>query len=329
MKILVIGCGSIGYRHIKNLRSLGIRDIRACDIDAKKLGKIKRELRIRVFRNINSALEEKPDAALVCTPPATHVQIAKELLEKEIHVFIEKPLSHSLKGVNKLISQAKKKNLIISVGYNFRFHPGLRKIKTILTTGKLGRILWGRAIFGQYLPDWRPNQDYKKSYTAIRSKGGGIILDGSHEIDYMRWLLGEVKYVCCVARKLSSLKVNVEDTADVLMQHRDKKISNIHIDFVRRDYFRECEIVGENGSIRWSFPRGNVDMYLAKKRKWFQIYPGCGWNKMYVEEIKHFIKCLQGKEIPIVDAMEGKKTLETVLAAKKSAKMKRAVKVGT
>ncbi|MEM1689054.1 MAG: Gfo/Idh/MocA family oxidoreductase [Candidatus Hadarchaeales archaeon] len=327
LKILVVGCGSIGERHIKNLLSLGIKKLSAYDSDAKRLKYVGEKYGVEIEKNLESALAKKPDGALICTPPVNHVPLARQALHAGANVFIEKPLSHSMDGVDEIIEEAEKKGLIISVGYNFRFHPGMRLVKKIIESGEIGKVMFGRAQAEQYLPDWRPWQDYRKSYTARKEMGGGIILDGSHEIDYMRWLLGNVNEVFCFAGKLSPLEINVEDTASILMKHEKNKLSNVHIDFVRRDYSRMCEIVGEEGTVVWSFPAGSVRVFLAKNKKWRNVYRGCDWNRMYVEEMRHFIKCLEGKDRPEVNGEEGKMTLEIALAAKLSAKTGRVVRV--
>lgn len=324
LRILIIGCGSIGERHIRNLLSLKVREIFVYDTDKTKMEKIKEKYGIKTSQ-LDDVLE-KVDGALVCTPPVTHVPIAEKVLDAGVNVFIEKPMSHTLAGVQDLILKAKKRGLILCVGYNFRFHPGLRLVKKIIEKNEIGRVLWGKAEAGQYLPDWRPWQDYRKSYTAKKEMGGGVILDGSHEIDYMRWLLGDVKEVFCFAGKISSLKVNVEDSADILLKHLKNILSNLHIDFVRRDYHRKCEIIGEDGTVVWDFPSGVVRLYLARDRKWHTAYKGCDWNRMYIEEMKHFISCLEGKDKPLVDGEEGKRTLEIALAAKKSARSRKIVK---
>jgi len=327
LKFLVIGCGSIGERHIKNLLALGVKNIIAYDPNRERMELIRTKYGVKIEGGLDSALEKELDAALVCTPPVTHVPLAKRALDVGLNVFVEKPISHTMNGVDELIETARKRRLVLAVGYNFKFHPGMRRVKKILEKGYIGRVMWGRAIVGQYLPDWRPWQDYRNSYTARREMGGGIILDGSHEIDYMRWFMGEVESVVCFAGRLSSLEVDVEDSADVLMKHAGGRMSNVHMDFIRRDYFRACEIVGEEGTVRWSFPSGTVEVFSAKTKKWRTVYNGCDPNTMYVEEMKHFIRCVEGRETPLVDGAEGRRTLEVALAAKESAASGRTVKV--
>jgi len=326
MKILVIGCGSIGERHIRNLKALSVGEIFAHDINVKTLSEIGKRYKIRTFTKFERALQDV-DAALVCTYPSTHVPIAKKLVDRGVHIFIEKPLSHNLKGVDELIANAERKNLVLMVGYNFRFHPGLRLVKKMVKEGKIGKVIAARAEACQYLPDWRPWQDYRRSYTARKELGGGIILDGSHELDYMRWLLGEVEEVSCFADKLSCLKVDVEDTAEVLLKFRSGTIAGVHLDFIRRDYSRNCELIGEEGSIVWSYPEALVKVYSAKSKRWRAVKVGTDPSEMYLQETKHFIRCIEGKEKPLIDGKEGKKTLEIALAAKKSAKTRKIVKI--
>ncbi|MEM2618817.1 MAG: Gfo/Idh/MocA family oxidoreductase [Candidatus Hadarchaeales archaeon] len=197
----------------------------------------------------------------------------------------------------------------------------------MLEREEVGKILSARAEVGQYLPDWRPWQDYRKSYTAQKRLGGGIILDGSHELDYMRWLLGEVREVSCMAGKLSRLEVDTEDTAEVLLRFRSGAMAAVHLDFIRHDYTRNCELIGEKGTIIWNYPDRLVKVYVRGK-PWRTLKVGGDPNEMYIQEMKHFIRCVRGEEKPLVSGEEGKKTLEIALAAKKAAQTGRIVKIG-
>ena len=202
-------------------------------------------------------------------------------------------------------------------------------VKKILDREEVGKILSARAEFGQYLPDWRPWQDYRRSYTAKKKLGGGIILDGSHELDYIRWLLGEVEEVSCVAGKVSRLKVDVEDTAEITLKLGSGAIVGIHLDFVRHDYTRNCELIGDRGSIVWSYDDRLVKVYSARDKRWRTFRVGGDPNEMYFQEMKHFIRCVQGKEKPLVSGEEGKKTLEIALAARRAAETGKTVRMGS
>jgi predicted dehydrogenase len=210
--VLVAGAGSIGRRHLANLQKLGCRRLAAADPDAGRLQSAVEQISVESFRDFDEALSNfKPDVVFVCTPPVLHVEQALRALRSGADVFIEKPLSNRLEGVSELKAEAGKHGRVVQVGYNLRFNPGIRMLKQFVEEGVAGRILWARAEVAQYLPDWRPWQDYRQSYTARQELGGGIILDASHEIDYVLWLLGPPRELTCMAGKVSGLEVNVED----------------------------------------------------------------------------------------------------------------------
>ncbi|MDD2655135.1 MAG: Gfo/Idh/MocA family oxidoreductase [Candidatus ainarchaeum sp.] len=322
----MIGCGSIGRRHIKNLLSLGANVV-ASDVMAENREWVKQNLGVRVFEKTEDALAEKPDAALVCTPPSTHLPLAKLALEAGCHVFVEKPLSHNLSGIKDIAKLASRKKLIVAVGYNMRFNRSLAKVKEMVAQGAIGKPLSARLIFGQYLPAWRPWQDYRKSYTASKSLGGGIILDGSHEIDYARWLFGEASEIECMAKKVSSLEVETEDVAEMNIMFGGGAIVNIHLDFIRQDYARKCEIVGEKGTISWDYSKGSVVLYDADKKATEVLDLSDDPNAMYVDEMKHFMECVKGGKKPLVSLEEGEKSLALALKAKESAESGRTIRV--
>ena len=167
MRVLVSGCGSIGQRHARNLRSAGISELAVCDPDHDRAGPIAEELAISSYDCFFSALDDfEPEAVFICTPPVHHVSQSRKAIENGAHLFIEKPLSHSLAGLDELIQKAASSHRVVQVGYNLRFHPGIRELKRIVESNTIGNILWGRLEVGQYLPEWRPWQDYRQSYTA-------------------------------------------------------------------------------------------------------------------------------------------------------------------
>jgi predicted dehydrogenase len=327
MKALVVGCGSIGERHIKNLKNILNDEILACDKDTSRLKTMKEKHGAIVFDDLNKVWSLKPDIIYVCTPPSSHIKIALEAVKHGSHVFIEKPMSHSSDGIDDLLRTAEKNNLHVFVGYNFRFEKGMQIVKKMLDEKRIGTVFSARAEFGQYLPDWRPWQDYKKSYTSRKDLGGGIILDGSHEIDYMRWLLGDVDYISCFADKVSNLDVETEDIAEIMMKFKNGIICEVHLDFIRHGYSRNCEIIGEKGVIYWDFAEKTVKLYDSNKKKWDETKLPSDINDMYIEETKHVINTISNNNKPLIDGFDGKKTLEVALAAKKSAETNEIVKL--
>jgi predicted dehydrogenase len=201
----------------------------------------------------------------------------------------------------------------------------------MIDAGMIGRITSARIEFGQYLPDWHPREDYRRGYSARAELGGGIILDAIHEIDYIRWMLGDIDMVACLSGKLSDLEINTEDTAAILLRFASGVLGEIHLDYVQRTYSRTCQIIGEQGTIRWDYKTGEVIRYSAKSEEW-QSYPNPPeWepNHMYREELQHFLRCFHGEEKPCLDVFEGAQVLQTALAAKESARTERFERVGT
>ena len=318
--VLVFGSGSIGRRHMRNLRALGVQRLAACDPNPDRLVPMKTELGIRPFTDFEQAMDAtQPDLVFVCSPPVFHVPQALQAVRAGAHVFIEKPLSHALDGVDELIAEAETRQRVVQVGYNLRFHPGLQKVKQLVDGGVIGRIFWAQVEAGQYLPDWRPWQDYRQSYTARRDLGGGIILDASHELDYIIWLLGQPTEVMCMAGKVSDLEVDVEDCATVLLRFASGAQADVHMDFVQRGYVRSCKLVGERGTIIWDYPAHQVRIYQAEMDSWETITYTLDNNDMYVAEVQHFLGCADQGATSVVDLKQAKRVLEVALAAKSAA----------
>ncbi len=322
---LLLGCGSIGLRHLRNLKAIGGVALSAFDPDrarlaeAAKLGDVAPEI------DLEAALAGGPKLALICTPPHLHVPLARKALSAGAHLFLEKPLAHTLEGVDDLLAAAKAQGRLVAVGYNLRFHAGLRRVKELLDGGAVGRPLFIRAEFGQYLPDWRPNRDYRDGYNAHAATGGGILLDASHEIDYVRWLAGEVESVTCVARRLGALEIDVEDTAALILQLAGGRIAEIHLDSLQRTYARGCKVVGTEGVVIWDW-HGGVRWRRAGDDTWCEerICPDA--NEMYVDEMRDLLAAVREGRPPSVDGADGRRTLAVALAARASSDEAREVR---
>jgi predicted dehydrogenase len=321
MRIAVVGCGSIGRRHIRNLIVLGVQDIIGCDADPERLSIVRAENGITGFSRFPDVLAARPDAVVVCTPTSSHIPLAIQAAKAGCHLFIEKPLSNDVNGVDDLVKAVTAKGLITLIGSNYKFHPSFLKMKEILDSATLGRIFSARCQFGQYLPDWHPWEDYRKTYSARSDLGGGILLD-SHEFDYMRWFLGEMDAVFCLSGKLSNLEIDTEDTAEILLRLKSKAVAEIHLDYTQRAYQRNFEFFGEHGTLKWDFHDRRVWLYRAEGNSWevFQEPGGYDLNMMYVEEMKHFLDCVQNGKQTVTDIHSGVKILQAILAAKESAR---------
>lgn len=321
MKALVVGGGSIGTRHLHNLRALGVGPLAVVEPEIQRQMVLCEDDDIVGFSALEQGLRWKPDLVVLATPSYLHVQQALEVARAGCHLFIEKPLSHIDNGLGELLEEVKSRGLITLVGCNMRFHPGPAKVKELLEQEAIGRLLFARVHTGSYLPKWRPWQDYRKSYSANAAMGGGCLLDCIHEIDLSRWYIGEVEEVFCMAGHLSSLEMDVEDVAALVCRHASGTISEIHLDYVQRTHERGCQIVGEQGSIFWDYNEGAVRWFDVGQNSWRRYAQPKDWqaNQMYVDELKHFLGCVRTgtpTTLPVSDAVE---VMRVVFAAKASA----------
>ena len=308
--ILIVGFGSIGRRHLRNLKTLGHKNFVLYRTSKSTLPDDE-ILDIPVEYDLAKALAHKPIATIIANPTALHMSVALAAARAGSHLFLEKPISHTMDGVEDLRRLAKRKKLIVQVGFQFRFHPLLRRIKRLLEENKIGPIVSVQAHWGEYLPDWHKGEDYHLSYSAREELGGGVLLTLSHPFDYMRWLIGEIGSVSAVQSRSGGLKIDVEDSADVLLNFKSGAIGNVHLDYIERPSRHFIHIIGQNGIIHWD----------NSKPKNFDR------NRLFIDEMRHFISCITKSEQPLCSLNDGIATLRIVLTAKQSVKEERLIKL--
>ena len=316
--VLISGAGSIGKRHLKNLHDLGVGHLMLCDPDAVRVHELSKEIPCNISASLEDALAaEKPDVVFVCSPTRLHVPQAQKAAEADAHLFIEKPLSHTLEGIGMLEKEIKKRRLICMVGCNMRFHFGPATVKRLLDEGKIGTVTRATVYTGSFLPDWRPQQDYRKSYSADPEQGGAI-LDCIHEIDLALWYLGPATLEKTVLQPATSLNIPVEGTADLTLSHVSGATSAVHLSFMEPGYRRFCRIEGTEGTIEWDIGKKTV-MLLGKNGTMLEAIPepvGYDLNQMYMEEIRHFLDCIKRNAQPQGNLQEATAALEIALEAK-------------
>jgi predicted dehydrogenase len=318
MRVVVFGCGSIGSRHAKNIAQLGGHSICLYDPDISSAQTLSSEIDAEVAQTVDEALSNSPDAVLVCTPPNTHVEIARRALESGAHCFVEKPLATDYEQSLEITELAEQRGLTLMVGFNLRFHPGLIKVQQLVTSGTLGRIMMLSAEYGQYLPDWRPNADYRQNYIASGESGGGIVREESHEIDYVQWLGGAVDDVYVAAGKLSDLDITAEDSALMVLRLASGALAEVHVDCAQQGYSRRCKVIGTEGSAEWVYETG-VTLTKGPNEsdvESFAISPDP--NQMYIDEISHFLACCANNATPPVDGRSAIETIQVIDAAHRS-----------
>ncbi len=318
LRFIVIGCGSIGQRHISNLIALDAGRVIAFDTQSEQRHMVEENFKIKTVSTLEDGWKECPTVALIAAPSNLHVPLAMEATKHDCHLFVEKPLSHTLDGVEELLTVVEARHLTTMVGCNMRFHPGPIIVKKLLGEKIIGEVIAARIQTGSYLPRWRPWQDYRQSYSAS-PEWGGAILDCIHEIDLALWYLGPAKVAAAVHLPAKTIGLETDGLAEIILHHESGVLTNVHLNFVQRDYRRTCQIIGSEGTIYWDFADHCVRVYglhgeLAK------TYPEPqGWeiNQIYVDELAHFCSAVRSKSQTANPVAGGLEVLKVALVAKR------------
>ena len=324
-RILVVGYGSIGKRHVKNLLNHTDSQIiiytKRQDLDFKTKHVI-------VSNSLEYCLSQNPNIGFICNETAKHVPVSIKLAKAGMDLFIDKPLSHSMKGISTLNKTVKEKKLVTQMGCQLRFHVCIKKIRQLLAQKKIGKIISVQAENGSYLPDWHPYEDYRKGYAAKKNLGGGVVLTQIHDIDYLYWFFGNPKSVFSINGKFSELSISVEDYSASLLQFKNKITVELHQDFFQGPEYRGCKLKGTNGVISWNSINNEIKFYNNRTKKWKIIMKLKNFekNQMYIDEIKHFLKCVKNRRKTINNLDDGINTMNIAIAIKKSGRYKKTIK---
>ena len=287
-----------------------------------------------IFSTMAEALAFKPQLAVIANPASFHLSNAMPLAEIGVHLLIEKPLSVTTEGIEDLIKACKKTSAVLAVGYNLRFLQSLQKFKSMLDDYVIGDVWSVRSEIGQYLPSWREASDYRQSVSAQQELGGGVLLELSHEIDYLSWIFGEVDFVQAILTQQSDLEIDVEDTAHLILgfvSNGTEKplIATVNLDFIRQDTMRRCTAIGKLGSLRWNGIAGTVELWASGTQGWQEMYKHQAVrDESYIAEWQNFIACIKQGVEPLITGDDGLKVMQVIDAARLAAKTKSQVKIG-
>jgi predicted dehydrogenase len=318
--IAIIGLGSIGCRHLRILRELRP----AINITVVRTGKgVKSEdekLADKVVFSLDEAIKSDIQAAIISTPASIHVDQASAIAKAGVHLFVEKPLSHKLDNLNELRCLIQKNEIITLVGYVLRYHPAAKFFKELFDKNIIGEILYVSVECGSYLPDWRPGKNYKTSVSANKDFGGGVLLELSHELDYIRWIFGEINNIYAQIDNSGTLDINVEDSANLIISTETNHSINVHLDFNRRFPTRRCVIHGTKGYLKWDLLEQKVSWHLVGDEINNNLFSFEN-DYIYQLQLEHFLDCLENGISPLVTFEDGFETLRLVESAKKSNKI--------
>jgi predicted dehydrogenase len=316
LSVLVVGCGSIGKRHARVLKSLGVADVRACDPLAEQRAGLSADVpSARMYDSYEAALRDRPDTVLICTPPAMHIPMARQAIKAGCHVLTEKPLSDTLDGIDGLELLAERCGKKVMVALCFRYHEGLLRAKQYLDAGRIGRLVSIRALMGEHLPDVRP--DYRSLYLAVCNGAFELM----HDLDLALWYAGQrVKRLHCAFGTYSDIGIQAPDLAEFLLDFEDRCVATVHLDFFQIPRRRQMELIGTKGTITVEFARWErctVSVFEAASKEWQVEELTTDRDDMFRAEDREFLEAVAGDKPIRCTIAEGRRSLEVVLDAQK------------
>ena len=318
-RVAIIGLGSIGRRHLRLISE--VRPDIEIILVRSGYGEVCKEEKIasKVVFSISEAIEFGIQAAIISSPATLHLQQSLELAKSGVHLLIEKPLSHTTDRLDVLLKVINDNNIVAMVGYVLRYDIGARKFKDWLSNKITGKILHARIECGSYLPDWRPDQDYRKTVSALSELGGGVLLELSHEIDYLHWFFGKPIDIQAQIINTMVLDINVEDQADLLITSEQGYPISVQIDFNRRHVKRECTIITTEGELTWNAVKKKVTWRAINEKQLNYEYDN-ERDDIYHMQLKKFIECIENGSNPIVTIEDGINVVRMIDAARDASK---------
>jgi predicted dehydrogenase len=331
-RCLFVGLGGIGQRHLRNLRALlgdsvEVMAYRVCgerrtlddNLQVVPGVDVEQKYGVSVCSDLTQALSSGPDVVFITNPSSLHVPVALQAARQGCHLFIEKPLSHSLAQVAELASLCDSQQLVTCVADQLRYHPGFRRLRELLAASAVGRVLSVRAEVGEHLPASHPSQDYRRIYASKSSLGGGVTLSQIHEIDCLCALFGAPRRVFSMGGQVSSLEVDVDDVALSLLEFArgdgGSLFAELHQDFVQRPAQRSVTVLGERGKLTWSLS-GRYFEHSDELGKSLErhSYAELSRNQPFLDELANFLACVIRGEPCSPSLRDGALSLEVAVA---------------
>ncbi len=321
MIIIIAGYGSVGRRHYNNIISIGGHQV-SFYRSGRSVIENEHFEGVKAYSDFVEAMKSGAEAVIISNPTSKHLEIALQAAGQGCSIFMEKPISHSIEGVEDLGRKCKENNSKLLMGFQFRYHQTLQVLKKMIENNNIGEIINVSVHWGEYLPDWHPWEDYKKGYAARKDLGGGVVLTLSHPFDYMRWLFGEIEDVWSFTATNCGLNIDVTDNAIIGLRFESGALATITLDYGRRPPKHSMEFTATKGTALWDGISGKARVYRTEKGEWEELSPTEDFerNTMFLNEMKHFLEVAKGNEEPICTLEDGIRALKIALAVEESSK---------
>ena len=320
MKILICGCGSIGRRHASILLQLGHSVfLHSSRLESEEVLELvaKGAYVFPLIRGVDLDF----DCIFICNISSLHLDLATYFVSQGQNIFVEKPLHTTANGLSRLVAESEKMSILSHIGCNLRYRFGPREIFEALQMKKFGPLLSLQIQGGMRLEYWHPDEDHRLSYSAKQTLGGGVLLDFIHEIDLIRWLVGDIASVSCITLNSGSLEIETEECADAIMLSRNGVVVNLHVDYLRFPFQRRIEAICEKGVIEWCLSRDSI-CFSSFDGDAVEVITNNNaeeHNDMYVRQNTHFLELLETRSRSENDLVNASGTLAVVDALKQSA----------
>jgi len=318
-KVVVVGLGSIALRHRRNLKML-FPDVFIVVVPSS--GKIENqtiEFSDQIIFNLSEIVMEGVDIAIIASPATFHATHATVFLNAGVPTLLEKPVTSNSQDAATLIKISDDTHTPVAVGYCLRYMPAAIRVKQLLEQITIGCIYNASVNVGQYLPDWRPSKEYQSSVSAKKSLGGGVLLELSHELDYIQWLLGPMEVEYAQLRCSSELNLEVEELADMILVSETGTVCSIHMDFLQKKASRTCSLIGEKGRIDWDLLSNTIQLHTGGRS--ICILSEVDWdsNQMYLSLLKDFLNLADGRKNTTISLEQAARTIHLIDSIKSHA----------
>jgi predicted dehydrogenase len=329
--ILIVGSGSVGRRHARNLSALGCR-ISCMDPREDRREELARETPvIEAYATMDAALNgPRMDGVVVGSPTAFHVEQSTAALKAGLPVLLEKPAAIGLaeaEALSRTVAETSNGADRLLMGYTWRWWPPLARVRELLADGAIGRLLHVQFHMSAHLADWHPWERYQVFFMASRALGGGALLDESHWIDLMLWLVGKPDWVLGECNHISGLEIETDDNVDVLAGFIDGTRVTLHLDLYGRPHEKSIRFQGEEGTLLWSDDPSRIAIGRGPAKEWQEEIFACERNDMFLAVAKEFLKMIAGAPPRTCTMEDGVEAMRVIEAIRRSSAEGRRVKL--
>jgi len=324
--ILVLGVGSVGKRHLRNMVNMNC-ELSAMDPNTNRLHEASKEVNLAFqFTNLKEIDRywHMFDGVIVCSPPKFHKEQCIIVSQKDIPILLEKPLTKNLREGIELYNLSNKSNRRLLLGYTYRWWQPLIEFRRKLNNGKVGKLLHAKFFMSAHLADWHPWERYQDFFMASKDLGGGALLDESHFIDLMMWFFGLPESIYASVEKISDLEIDTDDNVDIVMKYENGLRVIMHLDLYGRPHEKYISVTGDKGTLEWSFDPNQIRYSKSIEHNWKEYNFAFERNDMFVNVSQDFLKVIDGKSIKCT-INEGVNVMRIIEACRISSKEGRVV----